>query len=64
MTRQKHLKERARARMSKTGESYTAARRRVVAARPGAEDDTSGYISAEAPTRTHLPWRTPSRTQA
>lgn len=44
MTRQKHLKERVRARMSKTGESYTAARRRVVAARPEAEDGTGGYI--------------------
>ncbi len=44
MTRKKHLKERVRARMSKTGESYTAARRRVVAARPEAEDGTSGYI--------------------
>jgi hypothetical protein len=43
MTRQKHLKERVRARMSKTGESYTAARRRVVAARPEAEGETSGY---------------------
>ena len=44
MTRQKHLKERVRARMSKTGESYTAARRRVVAARPEAENTTSGYV--------------------
>lgn len=43
MTRQKHLKERVRARMSKTGESYTAARRRVVAARPEAEGETSDY---------------------
>src|SRR5918992_1150653 len=44
MTRQKHLKERVRARMSKTGESYTAARRRVVAALPEVEAGTSGYI--------------------
>jgi butirosin biosynthesis protein H-like/uncharacterized protein DUF4872 len=44
MTRQKHFKERVRARMSKTGESYTAARRRVVAARPEAENTTSRYM--------------------
>ena len=44
MTRQKHFKERVRARMSKTGESYTVARRRVVAAHPEAENKTSGYI--------------------
>jgi hypothetical protein len=43
MTRQKHLKERVRARMSKTGESYTAARRHVVAARPEPEDTASTY---------------------
>jgi hypothetical protein len=29
--------------MSKTGESYTAARRRVLAAGPGAEEQTNGY---------------------
>lgn len=34
MTRQKHLKQRVRARMGKTGESYTAARRKVEAAAP------------------------------
>ena len=34
MTKNKHLKERVRARMQKTGESYTAARRVVVAAQP------------------------------
>ncbi|MEE8395185.1 MAG: BtrH N-terminal domain-containing protein [bacterium] len=34
MTREKHLKQRVRARMGKTGESYTAARRKVVAAAP------------------------------
>jgi hypothetical protein len=43
MTKQKHLKERVRARMSKTGESYTAARRRVVAARPADGAGTDGY---------------------
>jgi len=43
MTRQKHLKERVRARMAKTGESYTAARRRVVAAHPAAQNKTSGH---------------------
>jgi hypothetical protein len=44
MTKQKHLKERVRARMAKTGESYAAARRRVVSTRPEADDKTSGYI--------------------
>ena len=43
MTRQKHLKERVRARMLKTGESYTAARRRVVAGRPENETLAGGY---------------------
>jgi hypothetical protein len=43
MTKQKHLKERVRARMSKTGESYTAARRQVVAARPADRAGTGGY---------------------
>ena len=43
MTRQKHLKERVRARMLKTGESYTAARRRVVAGRPETETLAGGY---------------------
>jgi hypothetical protein len=44
MTRQKHLKERVRARMSKTGESYAAARRRVVAARPEAASTAGTYV--------------------
>jgi Butirosin biosynthesis protein H, N-terminal/Domain of unknown function (DUF4872) len=43
MTKQKHLKERVRARMLKTGESYTAARRRVLAGRPEAEAHADGY---------------------
>ena len=43
MTRQKHLKERVRARMLKTGESYTAARRRVVAGRLEPEALAGGY---------------------
>lgn len=43
MTRQKHLKERVRARMLKTGESYTAARRRVVAGRSETETLAGGY---------------------
>jgi hypothetical protein len=44
MTKQKHLKERVRARMAKTGESYTAARRQVVAAHEATEEKTSGYV--------------------
>ena len=44
MTKQKHLKERVRARMLKTGESYTAARRRIVAGRPEAETLSGGYV--------------------
>ena len=43
MTRQKHLKERVRARMLKTGESYTSARRRVVGGRPETETSVGGY---------------------
>ena len=43
MTTQKHLKQRIRARMSKTGESYTSARRRVIAARSDAGVEKSGY---------------------
>lgn len=43
MTKQKHLKERVRARMLKTGESYTAARRRVVGGRPESETSVGGY---------------------
>jgi hypothetical protein len=43
MTKQKHLKERVRARMLKTGESYTAARRRVVAGRPETETLAGRY---------------------
>jgi hypothetical protein len=44
MTRSKHLKQRVRARMSKTGESYTAARRRILAARPHAGATARGYV--------------------
>ena len=43
MTKHKHLKELVRARMLKTGESYTAARRRVVAGRPGPDSLAAGY---------------------
>lgn len=43
MTKHKHLKERIRARMAKTGESYTAARRRVVATRQDDEPATGDY---------------------
>lgn len=44
MTKQKHLKERVRARMLKTGESYTVARRRVVAGRPDTSTSVGGYV--------------------
>lgn len=43
MTRQQHLKERIRARMSKTGESYTAARRRVLASRRDTDSSAPTY---------------------
>lgn len=43
MTKRKHLKERVRSRMHKTGESYTAARRRVVAGRSDTEIPAGGY---------------------
>src|SRR3712207_4746463 len=44
MTRSKHFKERVRARMLKTGESYTSARRRILAGRPLAEPAARGYV--------------------
>lgn len=43
MTKQRHLKDRVRARMLKTGESYTAARRRVVARRSETDTPTKSY---------------------
>ena len=45
MTKHKHLKERVRARMQKTGESYTVARRHVVAGRAETQSETAvgGY---------------------
>ena len=43
MTKQRHFKERVRARMVKTGESYTAARRRLLAGRPETEALTDSY---------------------
>ena len=43
MTKQKHLKARIRARMSKTGESYATARRHVVVDEPQPESSRTGY---------------------
>ena len=50
MTDQKNLKRRVRARMEKTGERYTAARRHVVAdpEPEPAEPDLSGLASGDA----------------
>lgn len=54
MTRQKHLKDRIRARMSKTGERYTVARRHVLAkAAPPAVTGPAGF---------HLPGNVPATT--
>ena len=41
MTKQKHFKERVRSRMAKTGESYTTARRHVVAAQAKGESSVA-----------------------
>jgi hypothetical protein len=46
MTTQKLFKRRVRERMSKTGESYTAARRHVAPARDGIETDRANLASA------------------
>jgi Butirosin biosynthesis protein H, N-terminal/Domain of unknown function (DUF4872) len=43
MTKQKHLKARIRARMSKTGESYATARRQVVMDDPEPQAQINGY---------------------
>ena len=43
MTKQKHLKSRIRARMSKTGESYATARRHVVIDDPKPQSQSTGY---------------------
>ncbi len=54
MTRQKHLKDRIRARMDKTGERYTVARRHVLAkATPSAATGPAGF---------HLPGNVPATT--
>lgn len=63
MTKQKHLKRRVRDRMEKTGESYSAARRHVLAARPDAPPPSShipGSIPAVSAFRTLLHERTPA----
>ena len=44
MTAHKHLKERIRARMARTGESYTTARRHVLNALPPAEYQLTGGV--------------------
>ena len=54
MTRQKHLKDRIRARMKKTGESYTVARRQILAKiKPP---------SSKGPERFHYPGNVPATT--
>ena len=54
MTRQKHLKDRIRARMDKTGERYTVARRHVLA--------KAAPPAATGPTGFHLPGNVPATT--
>jgi hypothetical protein len=50
MTARKHLKERIRARMAKTGESYTTARRHVLNAVPPDEYELRGGVHPETAT--------------
>jgi len=50
MTTRKHLKQRIRARMAKTGESYTAARRQVLNATPPEEYRLRGGVHPETAT--------------
>jgi Butirosin biosynthesis protein H, N-terminal/Domain of unknown function (DUF4872) len=50
MTARKHLKERVRARMAKTGESYTTARRHVLNAIPPEEYELRGGVHPETAT--------------
>lgn len=49
MTAKKHLKRRIRARQAATGESYTTARRHVLAARPEAEPEPEPELSSLTP---------------
>lgn len=58
MTRHAHLKERIRARMSKTGERYATARRHVLAQRP--EPPTAP--ASDPATRAHHPGNVPATT--
>ena len=58
MTKQKHLKQRIRARMAKTGERYTTARRHIV----GAAADSASDISPPSPGRLHFPGIHPETT--
>jgi hypothetical protein len=54
MTAHKHLKHRVRARMQKTGESYTTARRHVLA--------QAGQVSSDPALRWHFPGNVPATT--
>lgn len=58
MTKQKHLKQRIRARMAQTGERYTTARRHIV----GASADSAADTSPPAPGRLHFPGIHPETT--
>ena len=58
MTKQKHLKQRIRARMAQTGERYTTARRHIV----GASADSASDISPPSPGRLHFPGIHPETT--
>jgi len=50
MTARKHLKERIRARMAKTGESYLSARRHVLGTSPPDEYELRGGVHPETAT--------------
>lgn len=61
MTTQKHLKERVRARMARTGESYATARRHVVAASPASARPVVA-ASPAGTTLVHFPGSSPIAT--
>ncbi|XZE53619.1 BtrH N-terminal domain-containing protein [Planctomycetaceae bacterium SH139] len=64
MTRQKHLKDRIRARMQKTGERYTVARRNMLAKLDSrvADGSSSNGSCSEGPERFHFPGNVPATT--
>ncbi|MGH3328355.1 MAG: hypothetical protein ACRDPT_11270 [Streptomycetales bacterium] len=62
MTRQKSFKTRVRARMDKTGESYTTARRRLVDRANSAPEQAAAAEQAAASAQSPIPAQTPATT--